>query len=173
MQMDGITPTWTAPEVLSKQSYSTEADVYALGILMWELLTRRHPFDHVDLPPFEAIAMPLLSTLIQQGGRPDLPPEAAAQLDSIARSEYIELVTACWDANPDDRPTHLAGLSTPLTSSGQHAAPQVCSDVWLHQELLFCTRRCTAQSSSGRRCNKRVCLLCVEGGRYSSCRLQR
>jgi serine/threonine protein kinase len=39
------TPTWLAPEVLSEQPYTVKSDVYAMGIIMWELLTFQHPFE--------------------------------------------------------------------------------------------------------------------------------
>lgn len=37
-------PTWLAPEILSKSKYSTRSDIYAFGIILWELYTREHPF---------------------------------------------------------------------------------------------------------------------------------
>jgi serine/threonine protein kinase len=37
-------PTWLAPEVIAGREYTEKSDVYAFGIIMWELLTRQHPF---------------------------------------------------------------------------------------------------------------------------------
>jgi serine/threonine protein kinase len=37
-------PTWLAPEILAKCKYSMRSDVYAFGIILWELYTRQHPF---------------------------------------------------------------------------------------------------------------------------------
>lgn len=109
--LHGITPTWAAPEVLSKGSYSTEADIYALGIMLWELLTRRHPFDHMLLSPIMDIAMRKLAEKIRQGERPEV-----LELDAYCTltgghpavvADYVALMQACWDPNPDCRPTIL------------------------------------------------------------------
>lgn len=35
---------WMAPEVLSSKPYSTKADVYSYGIVLWEILSRCTPF---------------------------------------------------------------------------------------------------------------------------------
>ena len=38
-------PRWLAPEVLTRRPYDVPSDVYSFGIIMWELLTLRVPFD--------------------------------------------------------------------------------------------------------------------------------
>ncbi len=37
-------PTWLAPEVLSELPYTEKSDVYAFGVILWELYTGEHPF---------------------------------------------------------------------------------------------------------------------------------
>ena len=37
-------PFWVAPELLQRQAPSTSSDVYALGMLIYEMLYRREPF---------------------------------------------------------------------------------------------------------------------------------
>ena len=46
------TPTWMAPELLSGGPASTCSDVYAYGVLVWQIATRQQPFAGV---PLEAI----------------------------------------------------------------------------------------------------------------------
>ena len=36
---------WMAPEVIEGRSYTEKADVFSYGIILWELLTRRIPYD--------------------------------------------------------------------------------------------------------------------------------
>ena len=43
------TPLWMAPEVFAGGShYGPEVAVYSYGIIMWELLTRRQPWDELE-----------------------------------------------------------------------------------------------------------------------------
>jgi serine/threonine protein kinase len=38
---------WLAPEILEKKPYSEKADVYSLGVIFWELLTKEQFFGEV------------------------------------------------------------------------------------------------------------------------------
>ncbi len=40
-------PRAAAPEVMSSLSITFKADVYSFGLVMWELLTWRKPYDHL------------------------------------------------------------------------------------------------------------------------------
>eukprot|EP01120_Amphizonella_sp_Union-15-10_P011096 TRINITY_DN4615_c0_g1_i3.p1 TRINITY_DN4615_c0_g1~~TRINITY_DN4615_c0_g1_i3.p1 ORF type:complete len:254 (-),score=42.75 TRINITY_DN4615_c0_g1_i3:23-784(-) len=42
------TPLWMSPEVLLGKPLSEKADIYSYGIVLWEVLTRTEPFDHMD-----------------------------------------------------------------------------------------------------------------------------
>ena len=44
----GGTPTYMAPEVIEKKEYSYSVDWWSLGVLMWELLTGKPPFDSTN-----------------------------------------------------------------------------------------------------------------------------
>lgn len=34
-------PTWLAPEIMKKKPYTEKADVYAYGVILWEILTQK------------------------------------------------------------------------------------------------------------------------------------
>lgn len=44
----GGTPQWTAPEVLRNEASDEKADVYAFGIVLFELATGLEPWSHLN-----------------------------------------------------------------------------------------------------------------------------
>ena len=43
------TPAYMAPEILHKKSYNEKVDVFAFGILIWEIFTRKIPHEGIEL----------------------------------------------------------------------------------------------------------------------------
>jgi serine/threonine protein kinase len=83
------TPNWMAPELFSTDGYTNKVDVYAYGILLWEMLTGEVPFSGKQ--PF------IIMQEIMRGERPKIPDDTPTGLR--------KLITSCWAQNPDDRPT--------------------------------------------------------------------
>ena len=44
------TPHWMAPEILRGEKYSSAADVYSFGVILWEMLTSDIPFRGRSIP---------------------------------------------------------------------------------------------------------------------------
>src|SRR3990167_5570945 len=91
--LDNINPLWAAPEVLRGDAYTTLSDVYAMGVMMWELLTREDPYDEVvtrtegcrvDGTAF----MECAKRRILAGDRPVFPADTP--------TDYRTLVEQCW-----------------------------------------------------------------------------
>jgi serine/threonine protein kinase len=85
------TPTHMAPELLISGHVSKASDVYAYGILLYEIITGRRAYAGVPIPllPHE-VAM--------QGLRPEWPqglPPGCRDLKKLAQ--------ACWSQQPQDR----------------------------------------------------------------------
>jgi serine/threonine protein kinase len=102
------TPLYMAPELIGDESgtpYDWKVDVYAFGLLLFAMFTSRKPFDEYmkgykgHNPAF------YLMNLIQKGTRPTLPPDLP---DKVA-----EMIQACWDSAPDNRPTFAEILEHP------------------------------------------------------------
>jgi serine/threonine protein kinase len=86
---------WHAPEVIVHRTFDMRTDVYAYGVIMWELLARRRPFEEIPW-------MTDVEDSIKAGGRPPVDPAWPAP--------YVELMTRCWAQNPFDRPSFKAIL---------------------------------------------------------------
>ncbi|CAG4979804.1 unnamed protein product [Parnassius apollo] len=81
---------WLALESLSRRQFSPAADVWALGVLLWELTTLAHqPYAEVD--PFEVAAY------LRDGYR--------LQQPANCPDELFAVMAYCWAMSPDDRPT--------------------------------------------------------------------
>jgi serine/threonine protein kinase len=92
MNIHGTT-RWTAPELLeltkTQLNYTKQADIFSFGILLWELVTRQIPFDHLDRD-FDII------NAIKKGQRPTIPDECPKVLK--------DLIPRCWKQDPSHRP---------------------------------------------------------------------
>jgi serine/threonine protein kinase len=71
-----------------KRNYSLKADIYSLGIVLWELMTKSDVFP--DLEDDEVMYA------IQQGDRPEIP--------TFVPPEFANLIRACWAEDPLSRP---------------------------------------------------------------------
>ncbi|KAJ6352032.1 hypothetical protein OIU76_001279 [Salix suchowensis] len=80
---------WMAPEVIEHKPYNHKADVFSFGIVLWELLTGKLPYEH--LSPLQAAV-----GVIQQGLRPPIP--------SHSHPKLAELLERCWQQDPSLRP---------------------------------------------------------------------
>lgn len=86
----GVLP-YIAPEVLRGYTYTTAADIYSLGIIMWEMMHGVTAFN--DVPhDFN------LSLNICKGLRPKVE-------YSDEHPEYVMLMMRCWNSDPAIRPT--------------------------------------------------------------------
>jgi serine/threonine protein kinase len=89
------TPAYMAPERVFNQPYDGRADVYAVGVMVFEMVTGRLPFDstaggHVSLMRMHALEKPRpLSTLV-----PDVHPKLDIAVTSAMRKEPEERPTA-------------------------------------------------------------------------------
>jgi serine/threonine protein kinase len=85
-------PVWLAPEVMMGKDYGPSADVYSLGIVLWEIVTGREPYAEFN---FQLSSM--LEDQILLGLRPTLP-------DSCPEF-FAAVVRRCWHRVPSQRPS--------------------------------------------------------------------
>lgn len=98
---------YMAPELVSDpERVSEKADVWSLGMVLWEMLTRQVPFTH--LTPQQIIAGLMVGNL-----QPEVP--------DWCEQEWRLAMESCWEVNPDHRPS-LRDLARRLELIIEHAA---------------------------------------------------
>ncbi|KAM0972662.1 hypothetical protein ACFX13_016350 [Malus domestica] len=80
---------WMAPEVIEHRPYNHKADVFSFGVVLWELLTGKLPYE--NLTPLQAAV-----GVVQKGLRPTIPSHTNPML--------MELMERCWQQDPSLRP---------------------------------------------------------------------
>lgn len=100
------TPEYMAPEQLRDGPVDQRADVYALGAILYELLTTHAP--HEGVTPYEVAALVLTA--------PITPP---SQLNPRVSPELDAVVTATLSSDPAQRPQSVAAFAQDLAQANQ------------------------------------------------------
>lgn len=92
---------WMAPELFTSErhTYGPKVDVYSFAIIMWEIATRREPWDELSMTSYLNMYAELGDAL-DAGRRPAIPNE----LLSPNHAAYITTMRKCWDQTPEKRP---------------------------------------------------------------------
>mmetsp|Transcript_6558 Transcript_6558/g.11016 ORF Transcript_6558/g.11016 Transcript_6558/m.11016 type:complete len:742 (+) Transcript_6558:826-3051(+) len=94
---DGMKGTvlWMAPEMISDNKWNTKTDIYALGIIMWEIMTGKVPYIDQGL----GIAQVLLAVVNKQT-RPTISAVAGKMEPTM-----VQLMERAWHQDHSQRPT--------------------------------------------------------------------
>ncbi|XP_060578377.1 multiple epidermal growth factor-like domains protein 6 [Ruditapes philippinarum] len=81
---------WWSPEVLLRQHFTYQSDVWSFGVTFWEIFSLgKQPFQDVDKEEYK--------TMILDGIRPSKP--------QIVHLTKYRVMKSCWRYTPEDRPT--------------------------------------------------------------------
>ncbi|XP_065676896.1 mitogen-activated protein kinase kinase kinase 7 isoform X2 [Hydra vulgaris] len=118
--------SWMAPEVFIGTRYAEKCDVYSFGIILWEMLARKKPFEG---NPFQ------IMWKVHEGKRP-------FPINGIPSCLEI-LIQRCWQKEEKDRPafvdivkflrkanSYVSGGELPLMECAQSA----CKQSWVDSE---------------------------------------
>ncbi|XP_067647121.1 uncharacterized protein Tie isoform X2 [Eurosta solidaginis] len=81
---------WMAPEALQYHTFTSDTDVWAFGIVLWEIAT-------LGAIPYANLSGREIIRRVPNGLRPELPKEG--------RHEFYNLMTRCWNKDPNLRPS--------------------------------------------------------------------
>jgi NIMA (never in mitosis gene a)-related kinase 1/4/5 len=95
------TPGYMAPEILLNQKYGFPADIFALGMILYELLSLQRPFSE-ERNAFK------ISQMIIEGKRPTVPEQLGPEFASL-----VKLQKKCVHPKPERRPS-LANCKSAL-----------------------------------------------------------
>jgi Tfp pilus assembly protein PilF len=95
------TPDYMAPEQFRGQTVTAATDIYALGIVLYEIVTGRRPFDAST--PLAAAAM--------RGSRPS----KASSIRPGLRPQWDEVINRCLEFEPEARWASAAEVAEALT----------------------------------------------------------
>ena len=84
---------WSAPEVLRKEQYNQKVDVYSYGVVLWELVSLKEPYEGMGRVE-AAIAV------ATNGLRPPIPVNDAHHW----KPEWVKLIKWCWLEQSKPRP---------------------------------------------------------------------
>lgn len=96
---------WMAPELFAGNcKYGPEIDVYSFGMIMWEIATRRIPWDEIPAEEFIRFYA-ALDAALKTSQRPELPA-------GIEKEHPVHVATMrlCWAQDPASRPTFKSVL---------------------------------------------------------------
>ncbi|KLL02570.1 MAG: hypothetical protein MRERC_1c192 [Mycoplasmataceae bacterium RC_NB112A] len=79
---------WMAPELLRDKNYSEQSDIYALGMVIWEIAAK-------CTMPFKCIDYSILAYHIISGKKETIPSDTPRNIQNIIRQ--------CWKDNPAER----------------------------------------------------------------------
>ncbi|MEL7168597.1 MAG: serine/threonine-protein kinase, partial [Bacteroidota bacterium] len=118
-----MTPAYAAPEQLRGEALGTYTDVYALGVLLYELLAGRHPYDlngtaaEVKWTLLEAEPTPP-SRLARTASEDVAPPDAS----SLGAATWADLDAICLKAMERDPAQRYASVEALLRDLDQYAS---------------------------------------------------
>jgi serine/threonine protein kinase len=77
-------------QVISGLSYNESADLYSMGVIVWEILTGVCPFEGLS-------TIDIAIGVVKNNTRPEIP--------SYCTSTQVKFINTCWNSNPTHRYT--------------------------------------------------------------------
>ena len=130
-----MTPAYAAPEQITGQPISTATDVYALGVLMYELLTGRHPVGSRSQSPAD-----LVNAIVH--AEPARPSEvvSSARLRRALRGDLDTIVGVALKKAPAERFASVMTLADDVRRHLRHEPIHATTDSIAYRGRKFLRR---------------------------------
>ena len=136
-----MTPEYASPEQVRGENITTSTDVYALGVLLYELLSGKRPF-HLDTStPFEVVRMiceqtPTAPSRVWHTAPGLAPPDAARKL----KGELDNIVLMAMRKEPARRYVSVGQLSEDVEAFLDGYPIRARTDTWSYRSGKFIQR---------------------------------
>ena len=136
------TMRWSAPETLKrKYKFRSSADIYSMGIVLWELAARKLPFA-------EESRDTVILAWVKDGEREEIPDDCPSSLGRI--------IEQCWHQEASERPSAFAAhdMLKHAFEAAQHEAHEQADRLWhLDRDLVSEVRKTWANGEHYRLVN--------------------
>lgn len=157
-----MTPEYAAPEQVKGETITTATDVYALGILLYELLAGRRPYALDPHSPYDVVQMvcdtdPARPSTTLRTNRDDAPGPAAiadardstpSRLKRHLQGDLDALVLKALRKDPDARYDTAAALADDIEAYRDGRPVQAHAGSWTYRLRKFVQRRRTTVASA-------------------------
>ena len=106
------TPLWMAPELLNGGTNTPQTDVYAFGIVLAEVYSRRDPYEGEDT-----------RTVLEEVADLKRPVDKRPAIPPACPSDVVSIMKDCWHKNPVFRPPFEEVERRLKALDAQHAGP--------------------------------------------------
>jgi serine/threonine protein kinase len=156
-----LTPRYSSPEQVRGQPVTTATDIFALGIILYELVTGIHPFERVGGQEAGA-RFELLRRICEQepmrlrGGDSANPhdreaPRSENPVDRLSRSQRVDLEAIIWKAlqkNPGNRYRSVEHFADDIQNCLNRLPVQARPQSWSYRTRRLVQRHPTAAAAS-------------------------
>lgn len=130
-----MTPTYAAPEQVKGHAISVATDTYALGVVLYELLTGRRPYGTEETSPY-AVARAVCE---------ERPPRPSAVIEDESRRALLEgdldaIVMKALRKDPDDRYNTVEAMVDDLDRYQTNRPVRAKKGTWVYRGRKFVRR---------------------------------
>ncbi|HEX4809882.1 MAG TPA: serine/threonine-protein kinase [Bryobacteraceae bacterium] len=143
-----LTPEYAAPEQIRGEAVTTATDVYAMGVLLYELLAGKRPLDLSGVSPFEIARAICERVPTSPSAACRVNPGAAAPDAKKLKGDLDNVVLMAMRKEPSRRYASVAEFSSDVQAYLDGYPVRARSDNWTYRSMKFVRRHKTGVSAA-------------------------